>query len=368
MVEPKDTLWKMNEHTKAKHDILQGYLKAWFPILSSSRFSDKLVYVDGFAGPGKYEGGEDGSPIIALKTILSHTLQNRLKSIKCLFIEERKDRLDHLSKMISELELPKNIEVSLKHGKFAEVMEKYYAESEKDGSNRNPTFAFIDPFGYTETGGPKLLGRILKYPSCEVLLTYMVGFIDKSAYSSGHFETICEELGFSGEEIKTIINLPEMEDREKLWITTLKSKLIEESQQNLYHLCFCVKGYKNRTLYYLVYFTKHKKGLEVMKEAMFNVGKTGTYVFSDHTCNQSSLVDYSKELWIADAAKEVYRNFAGETVRVLRVKDWVIINSLYKWRKEILRLLEKEGHIEFLGSRKMRFTYPDGGMITFLEK
>ena len=46
-----------------KHLILQGYLEAWYPKL---KFARRLVFIDGFAGPGEYLGGEKGSPLIAL--------------------------------------------------------------------------------------------------------------------------------------------------------------------------------------------------------------------------------------------------------------------------------------------------------------
>jgi hypothetical protein len=33
MAKPNETLWEIEPHTKAKHEILQRYLGAWFPIL-----------------------------------------------------------------------------------------------------------------------------------------------------------------------------------------------------------------------------------------------------------------------------------------------------------------------------------------------
>jgi hypothetical protein len=38
-------------------------MQAWVPILT--RYYGRVVYIDGFAGPGIYVGGEEGSPIIA---------------------------------------------------------------------------------------------------------------------------------------------------------------------------------------------------------------------------------------------------------------------------------------------------------------
>jgi hypothetical protein len=37
-----------------------------------SKYNGRNIYIDGFAGPGRYKGGEDGSPIIALKALLEH--------------------------------------------------------------------------------------------------------------------------------------------------------------------------------------------------------------------------------------------------------------------------------------------------------
>jgi len=50
MATPKETLWEIDPHTKAKHEILRRYLNAWFPILNS--WNNRIIYIDGFSGPG----------------------------------------------------------------------------------------------------------------------------------------------------------------------------------------------------------------------------------------------------------------------------------------------------------------------------
>jgi three-Cys-motif partner protein len=61
--------WELAAHTAAKLEILEAYLRAWFPIVGRGRDFDRIIYIDGFAGPGRYKGGEDGSPIVALKAV-----------------------------------------------------------------------------------------------------------------------------------------------------------------------------------------------------------------------------------------------------------------------------------------------------------
>lgn len=58
MSTPKETLWTIEPHTVAKHEILQRYLSAWFAILGNS--FPRILYLDAFCGPGRYSGGEVG--------------------------------------------------------------------------------------------------------------------------------------------------------------------------------------------------------------------------------------------------------------------------------------------------------------------
>lgn len=72
MSTPRTTKWSFEPRTGAKHAILDAYLKAWFPILGKDH--REIVYVDGFCGPGRYAGGEPGSPLVALQAAISNQI------------------------------------------------------------------------------------------------------------------------------------------------------------------------------------------------------------------------------------------------------------------------------------------------------
>jgi hypothetical protein len=38
-----------------------------------SKQNSRILFIDGFVGPGEYDRCEEGSPIIALKAFLEHT-------------------------------------------------------------------------------------------------------------------------------------------------------------------------------------------------------------------------------------------------------------------------------------------------------
>jgi hypothetical protein len=89
--------WEIEPHTEVKHTILKEYLNAWLPILTNHQIRTRkndIIYIDGFAGPGKYQDGTKGSPIIAIDCLLGH-YQNLIRTgvnFHYFFIEQHKER------------------------------------------------------------------------------------------------------------------------------------------------------------------------------------------------------------------------------------------------------------------------------------
>jgi len=90
--------WEIEPHTEVKHEILKKYLPPWMVILSKGH--KRLIYLDGFAGPGEYlnNAGKlvDGSPVIAIKSFIEHKLKNKVNEIVYIFVEENSKIFDYL--------------------------------------------------------------------------------------------------------------------------------------------------------------------------------------------------------------------------------------------------------------------------------
>ncbi len=360
------TVWPIEPHTKAKHEILRHYLKAWFPILS--RWSGRIIYLDGFAGPGVYEGSEDGSPVIALQTAVEHRLREHFKDIVFFFIEKDPNRATMLLRVLKERfpNLPKNIEYGVQGAQFAPTLEQVLDKLEKQEARLAPTFAFLDPFGFS--GFPmELIGRMMSYDKCEVLITFMAGFVRR--FLDELREPVLNAL-FATQEWKKARNISDPDKRLRFLLD-----LYERQLRNIggaeYVRSFGVIGPHNQLIYYLVYGTKHWKGLEVMKEAMWKVDRRGTYTFSDLTdIDQTYLIDYEKEpQWVPSAAEMVYSGFRGKTVAESEVHQFVIIGTPFIYRKSILKCLERDypPKIIKVTNRKRSFSYPEGCLITFCK-
>src|ERR1700757_1934094 len=132
MAAPRQTIWPLEPHTRAKHEILKRYLQAWMVILSQGRFPE-ILYIDGFAGPGEYAGGEAGSPIIALDTALGFKPPLTAK-VHFLFVDKDDARADHLRKQVALRALPANLSVIVEGGiTFEAAFEKRYSEFVRNG-------------------------------------------------------------------------------------------------------------------------------------------------------------------------------------------------------------------------------------------
>ena len=355
------TLWHIEPHTQAKHEILRNYLKAWFPILS--KWSGRIIYLDGFAGPGAYSGGEDGSPVIALQTAVEHSLRMHFKEIVFFFIEKDPDRAKMLTRVLEKRfpNLPKNIKYTVQGAEFAPTLEHVLDELEEREAKLAPTFAFLDPFGFS--GFPmKLIGRIMTHDKCEVLITFMAGFVKRFL---DEYRTPVLNALFASQEWKKARN---MSARDR-FLLDLYEKQLKKVGGAKHVRSFGMIGPSNQLIYYLVYGTKHWKGLDVMKGAMLKADRRRTYTFSDLTdINQAYILDYTATLhWIPRAAEMVYNRFRGMTVAESEVHQFVITSTPFIYRKPILQHLERTAPPKIIKvtNRKKRFSYPKGCFITF---
>lgn len=329
--------------------------------------SGRIIYLDGFAGPGIYEGGEEGSPLIALRTAIEHIHQPSFKAeIRFVFIERDPGRASMLRTVLNEhfRELPDNISYEVLDRAFAPTLSSVLDNVENIGAKLAPTFAFLDPFGFSELP-MDVIGRMLNYDKCEVLITFMSGFVNR--FTDELREPALDEL-FATDEWRRIRKLDDPEARRRFLIDLYKRQLRNVGGAN-YVRNFEVIGKHNQPIYHLVYGTKHWKGLEAMKEAMWKVDRRGTYSFSDITdVDQTFLIDYSNEKhWLQQAADVVFNEFRGQTKAIEDVHKFTVAETPYLFRKKMLKYLEKMEipRIVNVSSRRRRFTYPDRCLIEF---
>lgn len=114
----KKTVWRSDPHTLVKHLVYRHYLACWMPKILQA--FPAATIVDAFAGPGVYEDGPDGSPILVAKAFLEHAAYRRFGNLHIVCQEHRADRVDRLRQQIVGLgDLPNLTVTGLPTGEFA---------------------------------------------------------------------------------------------------------------------------------------------------------------------------------------------------------------------------------------------------------
>lgn len=361
MTVPKETTWEIDPHTRAKHEILRRYLGAWFPILS--RHHGRIVYIDGFSGPGRYKGGEPGSPLVALTTAL-HSRKTSKGKLVFLFIDERPDRIAQLEQELAVFSLPSHFSAKAETGVFHERLASILDDLEAQSLQIAPTFAFIDPFGFK--GIPfNLVERLLEHPGTEIFITFMVDSINR--FIEHPNDQVVQHIidAFGTSEVLDVARGPG--DRVEA-LRMLYQRQLEQVAKFVRY--FEMRDAKNRTIYYLFFATNHHLGHVKMKEAFWKVDSERGFQFSDAT-NPNQLVMFEVDP-SPTLAETLLQTYVFQTTSVGQVQRFIEEQTpfLAKHMHSALKLLENNGQITVQplkrdGKKRKAGTFPKGVIVTF---
>jgi three-Cys-motif partner protein len=356
-VSPENHFEDVAAHTKAKHDILRQYLKAWFPIMVDfAKKSGKHVlrYVDGFAGQGIYDSGDYvGSPIIALNVVNdSDYLKKQAMIFEFLFFEQTPDRCKRLQQGLASLQKAASIRTEVQCGEFESKLSQWLDETEPSKINV-PTFIFVDPFGPAGFS-MKLMHRILKYRSSEVLVTLnLQSAIRWFLENTAKHQTLDALFGCRDWERCRLFSDPSQ--RQDYLRSLYKMQLIS-ADKSILTRDFRMENQKGLTSYYLVYATHDSKGLEVMKESMWNVDRSGSFEYSDITNPAQIYLFNNDEIAGQEYGLELLSRYSGRIVS----KDELVKHNMTHphYLKKHLNLalnwltIEAKSKVTFQGARR----------------
>lgn len=347
MADPKETVYEADPHTRAKHQILQEYLKRWLPILARQsqnmgNGNTRLLYVDGFAGAGEYTDNIPGSPIVAIQTALSYSstfvVQTQIK-----FIEIREDRVANLRKLVDQKrpELARNGKIIVDdpiQGDCEEVVNQVIDEHERRGARLGPALFFLDQFGYSSFS-IKLIGRILKHKVCEVFSYLNWNML--SPFMADPSKHAGISMAFGGDEWKDVLTLNGKVKEDRFRETYLKA--LRERAGAAYSYPFVMRDATDRVIYWLFFCSNNIRGLEEMKKAMWTVDRSGGFEFSDkHATALGKLFQYGD----GELANDLVAAHDGKELTVSCVREYVLVQTpAYKF-KEALAILERTGRLE----------------------
>jgi len=328
---------QLKEVSKAKHHILEKYFPAWAKILGSRH--PTLVYVDCFAGPGQYAGGEEGSPLIILNKA-RELVQKSDFSIVAIFVEKNAATANTLRSQI-----PKDLPDKVNAVVLNEDAHDFVQELLNVLPEEMPAFFFIDPYGHPLT--IPVMNQILSRPRTEILLNLMWYALNMHLNNPRVKGTITKMFGDSN-WLDAPFAKQSGSERETAFVDYFLFKLDAE-----YKLKFRVRfspedrvpGGQSRTKYYLIHLSNHPKAALLMKEVMWRIGdEEGTFDYSathqgvlvSSTPNVEELIEYLKRRYLNSGRKLTFNHLREET--------WEL-PFIEKRYREAIRRLEKAGEV-----------------------
>lgn len=349
----RTTRWPLDAQTLGKHRVLEEYLMAWFPILGSR--GEPILFVDGFAGPGRYAGGEEGSPLIALRCLSSHAHVGKISgAVRFIFIEVDEARHLALTEELRALSstLPACAELHPVHGDFAGTVTDALDRAATKGASIASAFVMADPFGID--GAPmSVLGRLLRNPSCEVFVTVMGSFMHRFA-SQPEFARPMSEL-YGTEDWRTVASGMGGNRRRLSLLELYEAQLRANGAR--YVLRFDL--FRGQAYVYSIFFaTNNLLGCERMKDAIWRVMPAGTFAYQDRDATQLSM-EITADRFPALERQLLALLADGEWHGSESLKDWARSDrTMYRCAVHLanaLKHLEKESLVEVerpLGKRQ----------------
>jgi len=366
------TIWKAEPHTIAKVQILQYYLFTWFSLIGRSRLGAALLYVDGFAGPGKYTNHATGSPIAALRAAKEAKsnagAQWRAGSIRQIFIEENRKRSSHLEEHLRPFTGTEGIEFEVFNGTFVEGL-THVREKWPDHFRKSlPLFVFIDPFG--ATGAPfSAVAEILASPCSEVLINLDADGVARifQAGATAKSQQVLDGV-FGSDSWHTEIDWSASFSQQCRQVLALYKTRLKSLHNVRFVFPFEMRSSTGYLNYYLVFASQHPTGLEKMKEAMKRLDQDGTYSFSDARVGQSQLFRFDRpDEW----ALQLHKYYSGRTLEYTPLRDYALNETPFVNPKGMLKYLESnEGiTVQSRDPKRRKGTFNEVTLIsiTFVE-
>ena len=333
---------KSKEHSVIKAEIVSRYLSVWAQVMCSR--SPKALYVDLFAGPGRYADGTKSTPLLVLeKAIENPETRSKLLTI---FSDLELKNAENLEKEIKTLP---NID------KLKNAPEVYVGEVDSkltelfQSTSLIPTLTFLDPWGYKGLT-INLIQSVIKDWGSECIIFFNYNRINmgiKNDLVRLHIESLLGSENFN--MLRATVDSMNPKERENNILGAFSSHL--KSIGAKYVLTFkFISEKKNNTSHYIIFVTKHFLGYSLMKDIMASLSSShvdgvASFEYSIQIKNQLSL--FSMDSPLENLKNDLLKCYSGQSLHVEEIYQNHTVNTPYilKNYKEALLDLEEHGQI-----------------------
>ena len=358
------------EQSRIKAAIVKQYFWAWAKIILSvmkrQGRTERIAYIDLFAGPGRYKDGTMSTPLLILQTAIADsemrerlvTMFNDADSEHASALKREIDKLSGIEKLRFRPQIDSE-EIGVKIVKKFEQLDLI------------PTLFFVDPWGYKGLS-LGLINSVLKNWGCDCIFFFNYNRINPGLGNEAVKEHIDDLFGVERAVHlrERLAGLPSSE-REPAIVEALCQALSELGGK--YVLPFCFKDDRGvRTSHHLVFATKHPLGYGIMKEIMAkHSSEQHQGVASFGYCPASTIHPTLFELNrpLDDLEDMLLRDFAGQMLTTKQIYERHNVGRPYTMKNYRTILLKMEERRLFkaepAAEKRRRGTFGETVRVTF---
>ncbi len=310
---PKRFFEERTEQSEAKSRIVKKYFFAWCKVImpTAKKISNKIAYIDLYAGPGRYKDDAASTPLEILKTAIDDPMMSKM--LVSYFNDASSENSSTLQEEISKLPGIDNLTYQpiVKCGEIDGSSNKYFNEI-----RGIPSFSFIDPFGYLGLS-LNVIKDVISDWGCDCLFFFNYNRINagiSNDFVAKHINALFSQS--RADHLRRILPGLKPEHRERLILEELSNEI--KRLGGRFILPFTFKNSTgSRTSHKLIFVSKNFKGYEIMKDIMAKESSThdeGVPSFTYSPADASTPFLFSFTQPLSTLRHSLLIQFAGEEI------------------------------------------------------
>lgn len=371
---------EQREQSQIKAKIVSKYFGVWANIILSAQrsrpqHSQRMAYVDLFAGPGRYNDQSKSTPVLVLETILSKPeLINRVIT---LFNDKDAENIENLKRTIAAISGIENLKYTPEF--FNEEVGSRVVELFNNQS-LVPTFFFVDPWGYKGLS-LDLVSSIIKHWGCDCVFFFNYNRVNMGISNEAVKDHMSSLFGEDRLDClrNMLANTNSSFEREMLVVQELCEALRQSGSKYVLPFRF-MNDNGTRTSHHLIFLSKHFLGYDKMKEIMAKessdaIQGVASFEYNpfDKFYKQGTLFDLLSRP-LDELQGMLISKYQGQTIDFMDLYKEHSVNRPYirKNYKDALRIMLDIGLIYAVNPKNneppRRGTFSDDMRITFLTE
>lgn len=344
----KELLDEKKPQTTYKIEYVSKYVEKWLCIMSNVDEVKIINFIDCMCNAGIYTDGGKGTAIKVLELFNGFALQHRDKTFNLILNDISPDRLRIITTIINDyvgVKAP-NIHIVIRNMDVnaflsdEEFFKKYFNCYPKRSSN----LVFVDPYNFC-TVKISVLEKFLSKTYCELIFNVFTSDFVRNQ-DKNKMKKFCAEEKISCTSKDDMV----MHITNQLRVGNIK-----------YSFAYEFKTVKNMELYQIMFFTPNIKGLEKLKEALwdtfngkdFHKNQTESASLQMSFFTEEDEKDWMTELHSTTAKKLLLEYFMGKgEIEYLTIESFIIENTMLNGNQileHVLKPLIQDGKIKKLG-------------------